>query len=33
VYTPCFVGALIYVTALVVALAGARRRRAGPATA
>jgi hypothetical protein len=33
VYTPCFVGALIYLTALVVALVGARRRRAAPATA
>jgi hypothetical protein len=28
VYTPCFVGALIYLTALAVAVAGARRGRA-----
>jgi hypothetical protein len=32
VYTPCFVGALIYLTALVVALVGAGRRRTPPPT-
>lgn len=33
VYTPCFVGALIYLTALTVALVGGRRRRVASATA